>query len=93
MKKFIGLLSLVILCTSCVYSGGHPGRWSGAVCSFGGLISWFLLIAVVALIIYLIVRGQSSGTRETPLDILKKRYARGEISKEEFDRMKKDLED
>jgi putative membrane protein len=28
---------------------------------------------------------------ETPLDILKKRYARGEIGKEEFEEMKKDL--
>jgi len=30
--------------------------------------------------------------RESPVDMLKGRYAKGEISKEDFDRMKRDLE-
>jgi putative membrane protein len=41
-------------------------------------------------------RSYDSSLRETPretsIDILKRRYARGEISKEEFEQMKKDLE-
>lgn len=35
--------------------------------------------------------AQGSLEQQTPLDILKARYARGEISKEEFDQIRKDL--
>ncbi|MDY0042309.1 MAG: SHOCT domain-containing protein [Desulforhabdus sp.] len=35
------------------------------------------------------ISGESS---ENAIDILKKRYARGEITKEEFEAMKRDLE-
>ena len=55
------------------------------------LISTLLSLGTLV-VIYLIVRGQAFGKRETPLDILKRRYASGEISKEEFERMRKDLE-
>ncbi len=38
-------------------------------------------------------KNQSDSTgSETAMDILKKRYAKGEITKEEFDQMKKDLQ-
>lgn len=67
---------------------------------FGGMwFGWIFWIVIIGLIIYLIVRltnQKSSGTGkisdETPLDVLKKRYARGEITKEEFDSLKKDLQ-
>jgi putative membrane protein len=67
---------------------------------FGGMwFGWIFWIVIIGLIIYLIVRvtnQKSSGTgrisNETPHDVLKKRYARGEITKEEFDSMKKDLQ-
>ena len=35
--------------------------------------------------------GPSGDASETPLTVLKRRYANGEISKEEFDRMKQDV--
>jgi len=35
--------------------------------------------------------GRRGNRDESPLEILQKRYARGEISKEEFDEMKRNL--
>jgi putative membrane protein len=64
---------------------------------FGGISMWILLLVIIGLVVYLVVRNQkkvSSGEHHegvTPLDIVKKRYARGEISKEEFEQLKKDL--
>ena len=52
---------------------------------------WLLLIlGVIALIRYLSKSGPSK-EGQTPLDILKARYARGEINQKEFEEMKKDL--
>ncbi|MBW2557827.1 MAG: SHOCT domain-containing protein [Deltaproteobacteria bacterium] len=64
---------------------------------FGGIFMWILLIIAIVLIVYFLIpalKGVGSGTspHETHLDILKKRYAKGEITKEKFDEMKKDLE-
>lgn len=60
----------------------------------GLLLIFLLIVAVVAAVKW--VWGQRTpfilGSRESALDILKKRYARGEITKEEFERIKKDIE-
>lgn len=41
---------------------------------------------------WLLSRAQLFQSRETPLEIIKKRYATGEITRETFEQMKKDLE-
>jgi len=53
---------------------------------------WILLIlGIVYLIKYVAGGAKKEEPKETALDILKKRYASGEINKEEFDRIKDDL--
>ncbi len=57
-----------------------------------GLIFWILvIIGLVLLIRFLWESGGAKREQESALEILKKRYARGEISKEEFEEKKKDL--
>lgn len=58
---------------------------------------WLIGLLILILVIWLIVRivnqnNQSQVNQKTPLDILKERYARGEIDKKEFEEKKKDLE-
>ena len=72
----------------------HDGFFMG-----GMWFGWFFWIVIIGLIVYLIFRltnqktdNQNIQSNETPLDVLNKRYARGEISKDEFDRMKLDIE-
>lgn len=51
----------------------------------------FLIILIIALIFYWLARG--SKKEETAVDILKRRYAAGEIDKKTFLEMKKDIAD
>lgn len=63
--------------------------------------SFWILIILVGLFFVVRWLARSSGVRQIPflqaggtgpLDILKQRYARGEIDRDEFERMKQDLE-
>jgi len=57
------------------------------------IIFWGLLIVgLIFLIRYLTGSTKASKSEESALDILKKRYARGEINKEEFEQKKRDLQ-
>lgn len=66
---------------------------------FGMGFGWIFWILILAAIIWAIIRFSSQSPRrsgpsqqsEDALEILKKRYARGEIGKEEFEEKKKTL--
>lgn len=51
-----------------------------------------LIIGVAAYLIYNNMEQKHGGTEDSPLETLKKRYARGEITLEEFQQIKNDIE-
>ena len=72
------------------------GAWGSGMMIFM-TIFWIVTFAlIIVAIIYLVRQLQGGGglmttVHETPLDILKKRYAKGEIDKEEFEEKKKGI--
>lgn len=78
--------------------GGQKGSWGHMMgYGYGGGFMWIIVIVLVGVVIYFLLqasksKGSDGSVMETPLDILKKRYAKGDIDKEEFDRKKEDLE-
>jgi len=77
--------------------GWMMSGWGMGYGFFGWLMMflfWILIIAAVVLgVRWFIDQGKLKGSsvEETPLDILKKRYASGEINKEEFETMRRGL--
>ncbi len=78
---------------------GDMGSFSFGMGSMG-LIFMFLFWGFVIFVIIAIIKwlsGSRSGGQDTSskttLDILKERYARGEIDREEFEQKRKDIED
>lgn len=62
----------------------------------GGIFMMFIFAIVIGLIIYFVITNTKSNrsareSNETSLDIVKERFAKGEITEEEFEKMKKAL--
>lgn len=63
-------------------------------CDGGGMGIWMLLVWVLPIVflvgaVFFFVRKGNFNQEKTPLDILKDRYARGEVSKQEYEEKKK----
>lgn len=74
-------------------AGGNNFWWGGILGMAMQLIFW---VAIIALGVYLFRRygsrvGVNAPRNGSALDILRERYARGEIEKDEYDRRKDDL--
>lgn len=91
------LLILVILAFFSFADHGHMWGWEGRMdFGHGGGYMWIILLIIIGVVVYLIIQNTRSKTdndKETPLNILKKRFAKGEITKEQYEEMKKKLEE
>lgn len=75
-----------------------PGGWGWYRGFGGGLLESLIAIALIVLVVWGIVSlirhadsRPTTAIKQTPLDIAKERYAKGQITKEQFDQIKKDL--
>jgi putative membrane protein len=101
IPKRLSSILLIILTPSifsCVQSLSRPiSNWGPAMgFGYGGEYIWFFfLVLVIVAVDFLYHVSKSKGFNgtiiETHLDILKRRYAKGEIDKEEFKRRKNEL--
>ena len=75
-----------------MWNGMGFGNW-GWGGGMGMVLFWGALIVVIVLVVRSL--GNDAAARKddkTPLQILKERYARGEIGKDEFEQKQRDLE-
>lgn len=66
------------------------GGWNGLGWLFMILL-WALVILTIAALVKWIVSNGKTNSSNKPLDMLKERYAKGEISKKEYEDKKRDL--
>lgn len=73
---------------------GDWGMGWGFLGAVSMLLWWALIILGIAVLIKWLIGGSARGERASSgraLEILKERYARGEIGKDEFEQKKRDL--
>jgi putative membrane protein len=104
-RIFSVLLALPVFVFGGCYGDGywnHMGEWPHGAMQywFGGFFMWIIGLIIIGLLVYFIVAALRSRTerrppeqKETPMDVLRMRFARGEITKEQFEEMRRDLQE
>jgi putative membrane protein len=72
------------------YGYGYGFNWIAAVLQ---IILFVVFLGLIVFGVYYFIGGRRLKSSERSLDILKERYAKGEISKEDYDKMKKELKE
>jgi putative membrane protein len=102
MKRLLVFLAASLLIPGAALVNGNNawhmgGRRHMMWFDHGDVLIWIMLLALIGVVVYLVVKSGKVKTtedllRESPIEILKKCYAKGEITKEQFEQMKKDLQ-
>ena len=98
------VMALVFIALSLFWGSGMMGGMGGMMgCGWGpagnpwwnivSLLFWLLVLAGLALLVVWAVRqaGPADAVSRRPLEILRERYARGEITREQYEQMRQDL--
>lgn len=95
-KTWLWIFLIVVLIL--IFGSIGMNRYGMMGFGFGfGWVSMILFWLLIAWLIVILVKAAQSERHEAdksdgePLDILKKRYAKGEITKKQFDEMRKEL--
>ena len=93
--KVVGISDLTLAPSGWRDYGMGPGMmwgWWGMGWIFMIIFWGLLIVGLIFLIRYLMGATKAGRGEESAIAILKKRYARGEINKEEFEQKKRDLQ-
>ena len=72
---------------------GHTnGMFSGGMFFGGGILMWIFWLVLLVVLVYVLKDIFGSINKNSSMEILKQRFARGEIDEAEFEQRKKQLQ-
>lgn len=95
--KYMSLSAAFLLLVTACTRGGIPGGRGWHIMDYmmgGGWVMWIFLLIIIGVVVYMLMNTTKPRDREdseTPLDILNRRYANGDITQEEYEEKKRNL--